>query len=180
VVREILFAAGRDGDGLSSTERRALLEELERIRESDQLPTFLAEQTFALVREQGRWRIFENWGAAVRVHFSGEVKDELPWEFTPVQAVVLAKPGETLQTVYRVKNLSDQPVTAKARHIDEPEEYVDYLDTIQCFCFIQQTLAPGEEMELPLRFRVAWDVPLEVKEFYVHYEFYPIESFPGE
>lgn len=46
------------------------------------------------------------------------------------------------------------------------------------FCFIQITLAPGEEKELPLVFRVHWDTPRNVKEFRVTYDFYPIEKFP--
>jgi hypothetical protein len=178
VVRDILFAAPREGNELPQAERNTLLEKLDRLHANGQIPTFEGEQTFALVKEQDGWRILENWAEAVRVHFNGEVKAGLPWEFEPVQAVVLAQPGETLQTAYRVKNLSDQPVTAKARHTDKPEEYVDFLEIIQCFCFIQQTLQPGEELELPLVFRVEWDVPPEVKDFYVHYEFYPLESFP--
>jgi len=178
VVRDILFAAPREGNELPQTERNTLLEKLDRLHASGQIPPFEGEQTFELVKEQDGWRILENWAEAVRVHFSGEVKDGLPWEFEPVQDVVLAKPGETLQTAYRIKNLSGQPVTAKARHTDKPEEYVDFLEIIQCFCFIQQTLQPGEKLELPLVFRVEWDVPPEVKDFYVHYEFYPIESFP--
>jgi hypothetical protein len=175
-VREILFAAPPEeaGDG------QALLQELDRLHESEQIPTFEGEQTFVLVREQGGWRILENWAEAVRVHFSAEVKQGLAWEFEPLQEMVIAKPGETLQTVYRAKNLSDQPLVAKARHIDQPEAYLDYLNIIQCFCFIQQTLRPGEEVELPLAFRVEWDVPTEIKDFYVHYEFYPLESFPEE
>lgn len=177
-VRDILFAAPREGNELPQAERRNLLEQLDQLHTSGQIPTFEGEQTFELVKEQDGWRILENWAEAMRVHFSGEVKDGLPWEFEPVQDVVLAKPGETLQTAYRVKNLSDQPVTAKARHTDKPEEYVEFLEIIQCFCFIQQTLQPGEELELPLVFRVDWDVPPEVKDFYVHYEFYPLASFP--
>lgn len=184
VVKEILFPnpAPRvsEGDELSESERSALLEKLDRLHKNGQIPTFEGEQTFELKQEQGRWRIVENWAEAVRVHFSAEVKDGLPWEFEPVQEVVLAKPGETLQTAYRAKNMTEQFVTAKARHIDSPEEYVDFLEIIQCFCFIQQTLKPGEEAEMPLVFRVEWDVPNEVKDFYVHYEYYPIESFPEE
>lgn len=177
-VRDILFTTG--GDKLSEAQRKALLEKLEQLHESNQIPTFEGEQTFELVKDQEGWRIVENWAEAVRVHFSGEVKAGLPWEFEPIQEVVLTKPGGTLQTLYRVKNLADQPITAKARHLDEPEEYKDFLEVIQCFCFIQQTLRPGEEAKLPLVFRVEWDVPPEVKDFYVHYEFYPLESFPEE
>jgi cytochrome c oxidase assembly protein subunit 11 len=70
-------------------------------------------------------------------------------------------------------------VTAKARHQDEPKGLADkYLEIVQCFCFIQQTLAPGEEKELPVVFRVRWDVSKEVREFRVNYEFYPIDKFP--
>lgn len=178
-VRELLAASGRGSD-LTESEGRDLLTELDQLHESGQLATLEGEQTFTLVQEAGRWRIFENWAEAIRVHFSGEVMDDLAWEFKPVQETVLAKPGESLQTVYWAKNVSDQPITAKARHIDRPEEHLDSLAIIQCFCFIQHTLQPGEESELPLVFRVAWDVPSDVKDFYVHYEFYPIESFPEE
>ncbi|MFQ5839365.1 MAG: cytochrome c oxidase assembly protein [Candidatus Methylomirabilales bacterium] len=117
----------------------------------------------------------------LRIVFEAEVKDGLPWKFWPVQNVVLIKPGETLQAVYRARNLSDKPVTAKAIHIDEPKDLAEkYLEIIQCFCFIQTTLDPGEEKELPLTFRVKWDVPPEVKNFAVQYQFFPIESFPSQ
>jgi hypothetical protein len=176
-VREIIFA---EDHKLTDAERRDLLENLDRLHEEGRIPTFEGEQSFDLVREKLGWRIRENWAEATRVHLSGEIRNGLPWEFESLQEVVLAKPGETVRAIYRAKNLSGQEVTAKARHIVQPEEYHDFLDTIQCFCLIQQTLKPGEEMEMPVVFRVAWDVPPEVKDFYVHYEFYPIESFPGE
>ena len=168
------------GDTLTQAERAALLDELDRLYRSDKIPTFEGEQRFELVQEPEGWRVVEDWAGAVRVHFSGEVRAGLSWEFEPLQEVVLAKPGETLQATYRARNLSDRPVVAKARHIDRPEEYLDFLTIVQCFCFIQQTLQPGEETKLPLVFRVEWDTPAEVKDFYVHYEFYPLEEFPEE
>ncbi|MBV7337928.1 cytochrome c oxidase assembly protein [Chloroflexi bacterium TSY] len=180
LVREILFAESSDSNELSKLERAALIEKLKHLHENGQLPTFETVQTFELTKERGTWWIMENWAEAVRVHFSAELKDGLEWEFEPVQQIVRTKPGETLQTTYRAKNLSSQPITAKARHIDRPEEHLDSLDILQCFCFIQQTLQPGEEVELPLAFRIDWDVPSEAKDFYVHYEFYPVDSFPEE
>jgi len=179
-VKEILSAPSQSSEVLSDAERSTLLKRLDDLHDNGQIPTIEGEQSFELVKEETGWRIFENWAEGVQVHFSGEVKDGLPWEFEPLQDVVIAKPGETLQTVYRVKNLADQTVIAKARHMDKPEEYLEFLDIIQCFCFLQQTLRPGEEAELPLVFRVEWDVPEEVSDFYVHYELYPIDSFPEE
>lgn len=193
-VREVLFADPLRSEPwpeeLPEAQRKTLLAKLDQLHESGQIPMLEGEQAFDLVKEgldtlrtrpkRGSWRIFENWSAAVVVHFSGVVKDGLPWEFGPAQAEIRAVPGQTVRTVYRAKNLSDQPVTAKACHILEPEEHKAYLETIQCFCFIQDTLGPGEEKEMPLVFRVRWDAPSSVKRFDVRYEFYPVESFPED
>jgi hypothetical protein len=165
---------------LSAEETRAIELQLKTLVNNNKLPMLEGEEQWELVKEADGWRVFLNWAGATRVLFEAKVMEGLPWKFEPVQDEVSAKPGETLQAVYRAKNLSDKPITAKARHIDEPKELASkYLEIIQCFCFIQQTLAPGEEREFPLVFRVNWNVPAEVKEFRVSYEFYPIHKFPG-
>jgi hypothetical protein len=164
---------------LSNQEKQAVEEKLESMRKRGTLPMIEGDDSVELMRENGKWKVFTNWGAAIRVRFSAEVKEGLPWKFWPVQESTLVKPGETLQAFYKAKNLSSRPITAKARHLDKPKEFAGkYLEIIQCFCFIQQTLGPGEEKEFPLVFRVNGDVPTDVKEFYVYYEFYPVEKFP--
>ena len=163
---------------LSTEEIQAVKKKLESMRGQGNLPMIEGEDSLELARENGQWRVLLGWAGAIRIRFVAEVKEGLPWEFRPVQETVLAKPGETLQTLYKVRNLSSKPITAKARHLDEPKEQAaKYLEIIQCFCFIQITLAPGEEKELPLVFRVHWNVPRDVKEFRVTYDFYPIEKF---
>ncbi len=165
---------------LPKSTQKDLIEKLEDLRKRGKLPVLEGEESWDMVREPAGWRVFLNWAGGIRILFEARVKDGLPWKFWPVQKVVLAKPGETLQVVYRAKNLSDKPVTAKAMHIDEPKDLASkYLQVVQCFCFIQQTLDPGEEIQLPLVFRLDWDVPNEVKEFQITYEFYPIDKFPS-
>lgn len=113
------------------------------------------------------------------VQFEAAVKDGLPWEFWPVEPVVWGKPGETLRALYRARNISDRPATGKAIHLETPQGVADeHLEIIQCFCFFQQTLGPGQEKEFPLVFRFRWDTPETVKTLTVRYEFYPIKSFP--
>jgi hypothetical protein len=164
---------------LTEKEKEAIEEKLRLMKKRGALPKIEGEDSLKLVKKQGSWRVLADWAQAIPVKFSAEVKEGLAWEFRPVQEIVLAKPGETLQALYKVKNLSNHPLTAKARHRDEPKDLADkYLEVIQCFCFIQQTLAPGEEKELPLVFRVGWDVSKEVREFRIKYEFYPIDKFP--
>ncbi len=166
-------------NGLSAEEGRAIERQLNNLAKNNRLPTLEGEEQWELVKEADGWRVFLNWSGATRVLFEAKVMEGLHWRFEPVQDEVFAKPGETLQAFYRAKNLSDNTITAKARHIDEPKELTSkYLEIVQCFCFIQQTLAPGEEKEFPLVFRVNWNAPEEVKEFRVSYEFYPIDKFP--
>ena len=164
---------------LPEARKREIEHRLAAMESQGNLPLIEGEDTLGLVRERGKWRVSVEWASAIRLRFVAEVKEGLPWEFRPVQETVLAKPGETLQTFYKVRNLSGKAITAKARHLDEPKELAaKYLEIIQCFCFIQITLAPGEQKELPLVFRVHWDTPKDVKEFRVTYDFYPIEKFP--
>jgi len=181
-IRDLLFDFDAERlAGLTEGDLQRLGKELEGMGQRGDLPMIEGQEAWELVKEPEGWRVFLNWAGAVRVQFTAEAKDGLPWKFWPVQEVVLAKPGKSLQAVYRAKNLSDKPVTAKARHIDGPKEIADtYLQIIQCFCFIQETLDPGEEKEFPLVFRIRWDAPETIKKLSVRYEFYPIESFPGQ
>ena len=166
---------------LTPKQRGQVLASLDEMSRTGRLPVITGEESLELLREDGRWAVFLNWGEAVRVFFHAEVKDGLPWAFEPLQKMVLARPGETLHAAYRVRNLSDRAVTARARHVDTPKEAAaEYLDVIQCFCFLQETLKPGQEKELPLVFRVDWDVPRENKAFHVTYQFYPSDRFPDD
>lgn len=166
---------------LSREEIEAIERKLESMRTHGTLPMIEGDDSLELIKEDNRWKVFADWAGAIRVRFTAAVKENLPWEFRPVQEIILATPGETLHTVYKVKNLSGQPITAKARHQNEPKKLAsEHLEIVQCFCFIQQTLAPHEEKELPVVFRVHGNVPGDVEEFRVNYEFYPIDKFPED
>ncbi len=164
---------------LTAEQSQTIEQQLKTLANKNRLPMSDGEEQWELVKEADGWRVFLNWAGATRVLFKAKVMEGLPWSFKPMQDRVSAKPGETLLAIYKAKNLSDKPVTAKARHIDEPKELASkHLEIVQCFCFIQQTLAPGEEKEFPLIFRINWKTPAEAKEFQVSYEFYPIDRFP--
>ncbi len=165
---------------LSALESQEIEQQIRALDQEGKLPMLEGEEQWQLIKEADGWRVYLNWTGATTVWFEARVMDGLPWEFEPVQGYVAAKSGETLQALYRVKNVSTQTITAKARHLDEPKELAaKHLEIVQCFCFIQQTLAPGEEKELPLVFRIHWDAPAEPREFRVTYEFYPLDKFPA-
>jgi cytochrome c oxidase assembly protein subunit 11 len=78
----------------------------------------------------------------------------LPVEFEPKQRSESLRIGETGLAFYRVRNLSNEPVVARATYNVTPHMAGPYFAKLECFCFTDRTLAPGEEAELPVVFFV--------------------------
>jgi cytochrome c oxidase assembly protein subunit 11 len=90
----------------------------------------------------------------IRVRFNADVAPELPWNFAPEQTVLRIHPGEQTLAVFRATNRSTRAITGRATYNVTPDAAGLYFDKIQCFCFTEQTLQPGETAELPVSFFV--------------------------
>lgn len=84
------------------------------------------------------------------VRFDSNVSPDLPVEFTPTQRMQTLRIGETGLAFYRVRNTSDEPVTAMATFNVTPHTAGQYFAKLECFCFTDRVLQPGEEAELPV------------------------------
>jgi cytochrome c oxidase assembly protein subunit 11 len=93
-------------------------------------------------------------GTAITVRLDANVNSGLPWRFAPEQPQVQLALGETVTMLYRAENLSDRPLVGTATFNVTPFTAGQYFDKIQCFCFQEQRLAPGESVELPVTFFV--------------------------
>src|SRR5690606_1135907 len=93
-------------------------------------------------------------GKTVTVRFDGNVAPGLPWRFEPVQTTVKVKLGENAVATYRATNLSDRRIVATASYNIFPEVAASYFNKIECFCFTEQALEPGQSAELALSFFV--------------------------
>jgi cytochrome c oxidase assembly protein subunit 11 len=91
---------------------------------------------------------------SIRVRFDSNLAPGVPWTFTPEKPVVTLKLGENGLAFYKVKNTSDKPVTAVATYNVTPHKVGTYFQKLECFCFQDRTLQPGEEMDLPVIFYV--------------------------
>jgi len=116
----------------------------------------------------------------IRVTFDANTAAGLPWEFKPVQREVEVRIGETVQIMYRAKNISSKPSTGQATFNVTPMEAGAYFNKLECFCFTETTLQPGEEMEMPVVFFVDPEIvkPVEtrdIKTLTLSYTFYPRE-----
>lgn len=117
----------------------------------------------------------------IRVSFDANIGSGLRWEFKPVQRSVDIKIGETTQIMYRAKNLSKEPVTGQAIFNVTPMEAAVYFNKVQCFCFTETTLQPGEELDMPVVFFVDPAIvetveTRDIKTLTLSYTFYPHEK----
>jgi len=86
--------------------------------------------------------------AVVTIRFNAETAPDLGWEFHPLQDAVTVHPGEQRQIFYRAVNKNPQPVTASATFNVTPAKSGVYFDKLQCFCFSEQHLGPGESADM--------------------------------
>ena len=94
----------------------------------------------------------------VTVRFNAEVAPGLDWEFRPLAHKIAVHPGEQNQVYFRAANRTAVPVTARAVYNVTPTKAGIYFDKLQCFCFTNQTLAPGESVDMGVVFFVDPDL----------------------
>lgn len=88
----------------------------------------------------------------VTVRFDGNVAPGLGWKFAPEQHTMDVKIGESSLAFYRAENTSSRPLTGTATFNVTPEIAGSYFNKIQCFCFTEQRLEPGEVVDMPVSF----------------------------
>jgi len=88
------------------------------------------------------------------IRFDANVERGMPWDFRPLQAKDTVSVGARDMAIYTAKNLSDKPITGRASFNVEPEQAGRYFSKVQCFCFTEQTLKPGEEVRMPVIYYV--------------------------
>jgi len=115
-------------------------------------------------------------GRLLTVEFDANLRSNLPWTFTPLEKSVRVHPGELTQVVFEVRNRSDRPVTGQAIPSFGPQLAGRYFKKLECFCFTQQTLAPGEVRRMPVAFVIERDLPQDVGTVTLSYTFFEVEG----
>ncbi|KAI5114749.1 hypothetical protein M0805_000676, partial [Coniferiporia weirii] len=97
-------------------------------------------------------------GRRIKVVFNADTSEALPWQFVPQQKAVSVLPGETSLAFYKAKNTSPHDVIGIATYNVTPERIAPYFAKVECFCFEEQKLLAGEEVDMPLLFFIDRDV----------------------
>ena len=114
----------------------------------------------------------------VTVEFDANLQ-RLPWTFKPLEPHVSVHPGEVRQVVYEVRNTLDRPVTGQAVASFGPQNAGRYFTKIECFCFREQTLAPGEVRRMPVVFVIRPDLPEDMNTITLSYTFFEVNGRSG-
>jgi cytochrome c oxidase assembly protein subunit 11 len=90
----------------------------------------------------------------IKVRFNADTNPALPWQFAPDATEMKLRLGDEKVAFYHARNLARTPVTGMALYNVTPEKAAKYFHKTACFCFNQQTLAAGQDMEFPVSFWV--------------------------
>ncbi|MCA3560792.1 MAG: cytochrome c oxidase assembly protein [Aestuariivirga sp.] len=117
----------------------------------------------------------------VSVRFDANTSGKLDWAFHPVQSAVKVKFGEQSMAYYEAINQSGRTVTGTAVFNVSPPQAGAYFNKIECFCFTEQALKPGEKIEMPVMFFVDPDMLKDpdaagIDEITLSYTFYPVDK----
>lgn len=117
----------------------------------------------------------------IAVRFDSNIAGGLPWKFEPEQTEIEVRIGEVVTAFYKVTNRSARTTTAQAAYNVAPLSVGAYFQKINCFCFTDQTLAPGETREMPVVFYVDPEILKDsdsdtLNTITLSYTFYPIKE----
>ncbi len=120
-------------------------------------------------------------GHTLSIRFDSNVTPGMPWKFYPEHPTDTVTVGAKDMAIFVAKNMSDKPVTGTAAFNVTPTQAGAYFTKIQCFCFTEQTLQPGEEVRMPVLYYVdpkILDDPdnKDTQEITLSYTFYPVEQ----
>ncbi len=88
----------------------------------------------------------------IEIRFDASLNRKMPWAFNPPAETVALKVGETGLAFYQAQNLTDETITGTATYNVTPQKAGYYFSKIDCFCFTEQVLEPGQSVDMPVTF----------------------------
>jgi len=119
------------------------------------------------------------------VRFDANVSDDLAWRFKPVVNTMEPRIGEQTLAFFEAENLTDHAITGTATFNVTPEIAGGFFSKIECFCFTEQTLKPGEKVQMPVTFYIDPEIVNDpdagrLQNITLSYTFFPLEDDADE
>lgn len=109
----------------------------------------------------------------VSIEFDSNTR-RLAWTFKPLESSLEVHPGAVAQVMYEIRNTLDRPVTGQAIPSYGPQRAAQYFRKLDCFCFQQQTLGPGEVRRMPVVFVIDPEMPRDLGTITLSYTFFEV------
>lgn len=116
-------------------------------------------------------------GRDLSVQFVSHNNEQMPWAFKPSEDSIKIKTGKYHTTSFYVKNTTNKLMTAQAIPSVAPSNAAAHLKKLECFCFEQQELAPGEEALLPVRLIFDDALPRSIKSVVLSYTIFDVTNY---
>lgn len=113
----------------------------------------------------------------ITVQFMAQNSAGMDWIFEPNDPQVKVRPGEIKVVSYRAKNAHDYEMTGQAIPSVAPNEAAQYLKKLECFCFAEQKLQPGEDVDMAIRFFVDENIPDKITKLTLSYSLFDITEY---
>ncbi|SCW74248.1 cytochrome c oxidase assembly protein subunit 11 [Sphingobium faniae] len=126
-------------------------------------------------------QVKEATGHTMSIRFDSNVQPGMPWQFHPEHPTQSVTVGARNMAIFVAKNMSDKPVTGTASFNVTPTQAGAWFAKIECFCFTEQTLKPGEEVRMPVLYYIDPQIlsdpdNKDTQEITLSYTFYPVEQ----
>lgn len=110
----------------------------------------------------------------ILIQFVTTNNQKLSWDFHPLQNSITIHPNETKKVAFYVKNNTTRTMTVQAIPSIVPGKAISYFHKVECFCFSQQTLKPGQELTMPLVFNIDKELPADIKTITLGYTLFEV------
>jgi cytochrome c oxidase assembly protein subunit 11 len=114
---------------------------------------------------------------SITVEFDANARG--PWDFKPEVASLVVHPGELATVVYEFRNRQSRTMTAQAIPSYAPQQAMPHFNKLECFCFSEHTLQPGESRRWPVVFVIDPKLPKDVKTITLSYTFFEVPGKGG-
>lgn len=108
----------------------------------------------------------------VTVEFDANARG--PWDFKPAQRSLEVRPGQLTTVMYEFQNIQNRTMSAQAIPSYAPQQAMAHFNKLECFCFSEYTLAPGEKKQWPVAFVIDPKLPKDVKTITLSYTFFEV------
>ncbi len=110
----------------------------------------------------------------IKVQFVAVNAQGMPWQFRPVEGMVIVNPGAQNTIEFYAKNVTGKDMVAQAVPSFVPARSAQYFHKTECFCFNRQPLKAGAETKMPMRFIVDQELPADVTEITLSYTIFDV------